>query len=63
VSPRPRGSFLGYERTGVDSPRLINGFLTSRHAGTVLVLWPDVVALDDDGVRLAAGFRRYDPRL
>ena len=63
VSPRHRGSFLGYERTDVDSPRLINSFLARRHAGTVLVLWPDVAGVDHDAVRLAAGFHRYDPRL
>lgn len=63
VSPHRRGSFLGYERIGVDRPRLINSFLARRHAGTVLVLWRDVEAVDDDGVRLAAGFSRYDPRL
>jgi hypothetical protein len=63
VSPHRRGSFLGYERVDVDRPRLINSFLARRHAGSVLVLWPDVSAVDQEGVRLVAGYHRYDPRL
>jgi hypothetical protein len=63
VSPRTRGSFLGYERSAVTSPRLIGTFLAWRHAGTVLVLWPDVVSVAAEGVTLAAGYRRYDPVL
>ena len=63
VSPRRRGSFLGYERVEVDRPRLVNSFLARRHAGSVLVLWPDVAAVHPDGVRLVAGYRAYDSRL
>ncbi|PFG40959.1 hypothetical protein ATJ97_3503 [Georgenia soli] len=63
VSPGRRGSFLGYERVDVDRPRLINSFLARRHAGSVLVLWPDVSAVDPDGVRLLTGYQAYDPRL
>ncbi|MPV35465.1 PRC-barrel domain-containing protein [Georgenia subflava] len=63
VSPHRRGSFLGYERHDVDAPALINVFLRRRHAGSVLVLWTDVVGLGPDGVRLADGARRYDAAL
>lgn len=63
VSPHRRGSFLGYERTAVDRPRIVNSFLARRHAGSALVLWPDVSAVDPDGVRLVPGYRAYDPRL
>ncbi|KAE8764614.1 PRC-barrel domain-containing protein [Georgenia thermotolerans] len=63
VSPRRRGSFLGYERRAVAAPALINRFLTWRHAGSVLVLWPEVRLVAPDAVHLAAGYHPYDPVL
>lgn len=63
VSPRRRGSFLGYERRAVAAPALINRFLTWRHAGSVLVLWPEVRLVAADAVHLAAGYHPYDPVL
>jgi sporulation protein YlmC with PRC-barrel domain len=63
VSPRRRGSFLGYERRAVTAPALINAFLARRHAGSALVLWPEVRSIGPDGVHLVPGHHRYDPVL
>ncbi len=63
VSPRRRGSLLGYERRAVAAPALINAFLARRHAGSVLVLWPEVRLVAPDAVHLVAGYHRYDPQL
>lgn len=59
VSPRSQSSFLGYERTEVDSPAIIAAFLRWRARGSFLVLWPDLAAIGADGVHLRPGATRY----
>ncbi|MFC8923080.1 PRC-barrel domain containing protein [Cellulosimicrobium sp. NPDC057127] len=63
VSPRTAASFLGYERTDVRAPWPVPQLVRRRHRGTYLVRWEDVAAVDDDGVRLAAGYAEHDPAL
>jgi hypothetical protein len=63
VSPRNRGSFRGYERTGADSPWPIATLLEWRHRGSFLVLWDDIGRLDDGRVHLRKGFHRWSPAL
>lgn len=55
VSPRRRHSYLGYERTGVNSPWPIAHLARRLHRGTVLVPWRDVVAMADE-IELRAGY-------
>lgn len=59
VSPHSRGSFAGYERTGVEAPALIARFLEWRARDSVLVLWPDLASFTDDVVRLRPGATVY----
>ncbi|MGN6240741.1 MAG: hypothetical protein ACTHNI_13520, partial [Cellulosimicrobium cellulans] len=59
VSPRTGASFLGYERTEVDSPAIIAAFLRWRARGSFLVLWPDLAAIGADGVHLRPGATHY----
>jgi hypothetical protein len=63
VSPRSRGSSLGYERRSVRAPALIAAFVRWRHRGAFLVLWEDVAEIRPDGVRLRDGYHRYSPML
>ena len=63
VSPHTRSSYLGYERSGVNEPRVLATLLRWRHRGTHLVLWNDVARIDTDAVTLRAGFRRCSPAL
>lgn len=63
VSPRTRTSYLGYERTGIDSPALIARFLAWRHRGSFLVLWPDIARVIEGRIELRSGYRRYSPSL
>jgi len=62
VSPHHRKSFLGYERTGVESPRPIAWIAERLHRGTVLVPWEDVTAIGND-IELRPGFRRQSAAL
>lgn len=63
VSDHSGSSFLGYERTDARSPWLIAHFLRWRHRGAFLVRWEDVERLSPTGIRLRAGYRRYDSAL
>ncbi|MGV0792720.1 hypothetical protein [Mycolicibacterium sp. XJ1819] len=63
VSPRTRSSYLGYERSGVNEPRVLAALLRWRHRGTRLVLWNDVARVDTDAVTLRPGFKSYSPAL
>jgi hypothetical protein len=63
VSPRSRGSFMGYERTGVNAPALLARWFHWRERGTFLVLWADLAAIRDDGVELRPNAVHYSPRL
>jgi hypothetical protein len=63
ISPRTRSSYLGYERTDVNSPRMIAALLRWRHRGTFLAAWEDVVRVDVDSVTLRPGFQRYSASL
>ncbi|MDQ1512610.1 MAG: hypothetical protein QOC59_452 [Microbacteriaceae bacterium] len=63
VSPRARGSQLGYERTGVRAPAPIAAFGRWRHRGTFLVRWEDVASITRLGVTLGAGHHRFSPEL
>jgi len=62
VSRRRAGTFLGYERTGVNRPWLIAQLLARRERDAVLVLWRDVVAVGEE-LELRAGATRYSPAL
>lgn len=73
VSPRRRGSFLGYERKRAVAPRIIAWWFARRYRGTFLVRWSDVVAVpgaeDSDRVEkenvvvVRDGFTRHDAAL
>jgi hypothetical protein len=63
VSPRTASSFLGYERTDVRAPWPLPQLVRRRHRGTYLVRWEDVAAVDEHGVRLAAGYAEHAPAL
>lgn len=63
VSPRTRSSYLGYERTGVKHPVLLQKLLRWRHRGTFVCAWPDVTRVDTDRVTLRKGYARYSPLL
>jgi len=62
IGPRRRAAFLGYERIGVDRPRVISRWLAHRHRGSFLVDIDDVVELDDV-VEVRSGFDRWSPLL
>jgi sporulation protein YlmC with PRC-barrel domain len=63
VSPRTRSSYLGYERTGVKHPVLLQKLLRWRHRGTFVCAWSDVARIDTDRVSLESDFTRYSPLL
>jgi hypothetical protein len=73
VSPHTRTSFLGFERTRVNSPWPLAQLLERWHRGTFLVHWSDVERAPtpqerrDPGtvaaVALRRGYVRYDPSL
>jgi len=62
VSPRSNSSFMGYERTGVQSPALIADWFRHRGRGTFLVLWRDLASMDGRVV-LRPDAVLYSPRL
>ena len=63
VSRRHAGSFVGYERTGVNSPWPIARFLRWRHRGSFLVRWEDIAEISPESVRLRTGFVRHPSAL
>ncbi|MFN3006076.1 hypothetical protein [Mycolicibacterium wolinskyi] len=63
ISPRTRSSYLGYERTSLDSPALIAAIARWRHRGTFLAAWEDVGRVCTDHVTLRPGYRRHSPLL
>lgn len=63
VNPRSRSSFLGYERSTANQPRLLFALLKWRHRDAFLADWEDVEVVDTDVVRLRAGYVRYSPVL
>ncbi|MCU1443491.1 MAG: PRC-barrel domain containing protein [Cryobacterium sp.] len=63
VSPHSRRSYLGYERSDVNSPAMIKAILKWMHRGTFCVRWDAVQRISAGEVQLRAGFVRYDPRL
>jgi hypothetical protein len=63
VSPRTRSSYLGYERSRVDRPRLVAALLRWRHRGTFLASWQDVAVIETARVVLRAGYTRRSPVL
>ncbi|WP_345762114.1 PRC-barrel domain containing protein [Diaminobutyricibacter sp. McL0608] len=62
VGRHAHGSFMGYERTNVNSPALIARFLRWRARGSFLVLWPDIASLADDVVQLRPDATQYSPK-
>jgi hypothetical protein len=63
VSPHARSSSLGYERSGVRSPWPVAKIVRWRHRGSFLVLWPDVLRLDDRRVQLRLDHVQRPPAL
>jgi hypothetical protein len=63
VSPHARSSSLGYERSGVRSPWPVAKIVRWRHRGSFLVLWPDVLRLDDRRVELRLDHVQRPPGL
>jgi sporulation protein YlmC with PRC-barrel domain len=63
VSPKGRHSYLGYERSEVNAPAIINSIVNWLHRGTFYVRWEAVQQISAHEVRLRSGYRRYDPRL
>ncbi|MDQ1582342.1 MAG: hypothetical protein QOF36_396 [Microbacteriaceae bacterium] len=63
VSPRTHSSFMGYERSGVNSPALIARWFSRRARGTFLVLWRDLASIGGDAVHLRDRAVLYSPRL
>lgn len=63
VSPRTRSSYLGYERTGVKHPVLLQKLLCWRHRGTFVCAWSDITRIDRERVSLRSNFTRYSPLL
>ena len=63
VSPHTSGSFLGYERRGVQAPWPIAPLLRWRERQSFLVLWSEVGELSPDRIALRPGFTRWSPEL
>jgi hypothetical protein len=63
ISPRSRSSYLGYERSDADRPRLLASLLRWRHRGTFLAGWDDIAIMDTSTVQLRTGYTRYAPVL
>ena len=62
VGPRRGVAFLGYERSTMNRPVLINRLLAWRQRGSFLVDWADVDHLGDH-VELVTDFTRWSPRI
>jgi hypothetical protein len=63
VSPHARSSSLGFERRGIRSPWPVGKIVGWRHRGSFLVLWPDVLRLDERRVDLRLDYTRRPPDL
>jgi sporulation protein YlmC with PRC-barrel domain len=63
VSPRSRRSYLGYERSEVNAPAIINAIVAWLHRGTFYVEWDAVALVGRDEVQLRRGYRRFDAHL
>jgi hypothetical protein len=63
ISPRTQSSYLGYERSDVNRPRLLAAMLRWRHRGAFVASWADVARVDPQLVTLRAGYTRYSPVL
>ena len=46
VSPHSGGSFMGYERTGFNRPKVLAAILGWRHRGSFLVAWESIGRID-----------------
>jgi hypothetical protein len=58
VSPHARSSSLGFERRGIRSPWPVAQIVDWWHRGSFLVLWPDVLRLDERRVDLRLDYTR-----
>jgi hypothetical protein len=63
ISPRTHSSYLGYERSNSDRPRVLAALLQWRHRGTFLADWDDLARIGPDAVTLRPGYTRYSPVL
>jgi sporulation protein YlmC with PRC-barrel domain len=63
VSPGTQSSYLGYERSGVNSPWALATLLRWRHRGTFLAAWDDVARVATDAITLRPGYTRYSASL
>ena len=63
VSPHTKSSYLGYERTGINSPAVIAAIARWRHRGTFVVAWSDIAGIGSDRVTLRSGYERHSPAL
>jgi sporulation protein YlmC with PRC-barrel domain len=63
VSPRSAASFLGYERTDMTKPIILNAFLRRIHRGSFLVAWADVQRIDETTVVLRPRYERLESSL
>jgi sporulation protein YlmC with PRC-barrel domain len=63
VSPRSASSFMGYERSTLEHPVILDRLLRFTHRGSFLVPWQDIRRVDDDSVRLRDGYRRFSSTL
>ncbi|WP_209323691.1 PRC-barrel domain containing protein [Brevibacterium renqingii] len=56
VGPHRRTPFLGYERTGMDRPKLFAFVFRRMHAGSLVIPWQEVERIDANSVRLREDF-------
>ena len=63
VSPRSASSFLGYERTAMSRPVIIDALLRWRHRGSFFVEWDDIAKVSDTTVVLRRGYERLPSEL
>jgi sporulation protein YlmC with PRC-barrel domain len=59
ISPHTRSSFLGYERSGADTPVMLAALFRWWHRGTFLAAWEDVARVGSGLVKLRAGYTRH----
>ena len=63
VSPRSNSSFMGYERTDVNSPALLARWFRHRGRGSFLLLWKDIASFDGGRMLVRPGAVLYSPSL
>jgi sporulation protein YlmC with PRC-barrel domain len=63
VSPRTASSFMGYERSTLDRPVILDRLLRFIHRGSFLVDWDDIQRFEDGKVRLRKGYERRSATL